>query len=130
MENMKEQSENHRTSTHRTINDSMVQFDLNQFIQQIKAEASWETKGHNSITVFKGDNLRIVLIGLKAGVDIKKHSVNAEISVQVLSGRMIFEALNEQVELKENGLLTLKKQIEHSVHALDETFFLLSLASQ
>jgi quercetin dioxygenase-like cupin family protein len=112
----------------RVINDTMVELNLTELINQIKTEDNWQTKGHNSITAYKSENLRIVVIGLKAGFEIKTHTANAEISVQVLEGKMNFTANQETRQLVKGQLITLQKLIPHSVVAIDETFFLLSLA--
>jgi quercetin dioxygenase-like cupin family protein len=111
----------------RILNAAMVDMDLNQFIAQIRSESTWKEGCHNSITVFKSDKLRLVLIGLHARAELKEHQAAALIIVHVLQGKIAFTA-NEQTLLLEKGqMVALHEKILHKVHAEEESFFLLSL---
>ncbi|MBK5269808.1 MAG: hypothetical protein JJE22_02220, partial [Bacteroidia bacterium] len=50
----------------RVLNAPLVEMDLNKFIAQLKQETTWADSDRNSITVFKSDNMTIVLIGMHA----------------------------------------------------------------
>lgn len=72
--------------------------------------------------------MRIVLIGLHEGAELKTHTANGVISVQVIEGFIKFTTEPETVELGKGQMLALHKNVPHSVIALKETFFLLTLA--
>ncbi|HTO15544.1 MAG TPA: cupin domain-containing protein [Edaphocola sp.] len=112
----------------RVLDADLVEMDLNKFIEQIRNEETWKTGGLNSITIFKSKQLRIVLIGLKAQSELKKHIAPAQISVQVLEGKVKFTAEKQSVILSKGQMVSLKPKIPHSVFAEEESFFLLSLA--
>lgn len=116
-----------RPEGERILNASLVEMDLNQFIKQIKEETTWKESDHNSITIFKSEHLRIVLIGMHQGAELKTHTTNATISVQALEGKIQFTAEEQTIELSKGQMLALHAKIPHSVKALEESFFLLSL---
>ncbi len=128
MQNKSNESTPQRPEGDRMLDASLVTMDLNQFIEQVKNELTWKESDRNSITIFKSDNMRIVLIGLHEGAELKTHTANGVISVQVIEGLIKFTTEPETVELSKGQMLALHKKVPHSVLALKETFFLLTLA--
>lgn len=112
----------------RLLNAPLVEMDVNKFIEQLKNETTWTDSDRNSLTLFKSDTLRIVLLGFHENAELKPHKANGVISVQVLEGKIKF-ITNEQTSLLEKGqMIALHENIMHSVIALKESFFLLTLA--
>jgi quercetin dioxygenase-like cupin family protein len=72
--------------------------------------------------------MRIVLLGLHKGAELTTHSANAMISVQVLEGKINFTAERQTAILQKGQMIALNEKIPHSVIALEESFFLLTLA--
>jgi quercetin dioxygenase-like cupin family protein len=128
MENKSNEATPQRPEGDRTLNASLVTMDLNHFMEQVRSEPSWKDSDRNSITIFKSDTMRIVLIGLHEGAGLKTHTASGIISVQVLEGHIQFTAAPEKVELQKGQMLALQKGIPHSVVALKESFFLLTMA--
>ena len=118
-----------RPQGERILNAPLVEMDLNKFIQQIKNETTWKSSSHNSITIFKSEELRIVLIGLHENATLKPHSSHANISVQVLEGDIRFITDSEAVLLSKGQMIALQSSITHSVEAQAESFILLTVAS-
>ena len=56
-----------------------------------------------------------------------RHIADGIISVQVLEGEMQFNTDLKSVELSKGEMLTLRERISHSVLALKETIFLLTI---
>lgn len=129
MEEKSNESTQQRPEGDRIMDAAMVTIDLPFFIKDIKQETAWKTSDRNAITVFKTDGLRIVLIALHPGAEMKTHTADGIISVQVIEGKMKFTADNRSVELEKGQMLALHKGMPHSVLALDETIFLLSLTT-
>jgi quercetin dioxygenase-like cupin family protein len=127
MENKSNESTPQRPEGDRMLNASLVTMDLNHFIAQVKNESTWKESDRNSITIFKSDTMRIVLIGLHEGAELKTHTANGIISVQVLEGHLQFTASGQTVDRQKGEMLALEKQVPHSVMAVRETFFLLTL---
>lgn len=113
----------------RPIDAAMVSIDLPLFMEQIKEESSWKDGKRNGITVFKTNGLRIVLIALHEGAEMAKHTADGIISVQVLEGHMQFSTDRQSVELSKGQMLALHERIPHSILAIKETIFLLTLTT-
>lgn len=111
----------------RILDAPLVEMDLNNFIAQIKDEITWATTDHDSITIFKSDNTTIVLIGMHPNAELKKHKAYGNIHVQVLEGKINFNTDQQTVSLKKGQMIALKADIPHSVLALEESFFLLTV---
>ena len=107
----------------------LVSIDLSAFIAQIKQESTWKESDRNTITVFKTNGMRIVLIALHEGAEMIKHTANGVISVQVLEGKLQFNTDLQSVELNNGEMLALHERIPHSVVAIKETIFLLTLTT-
>lgn len=129
MENKSNDATPLRPQGERVLNASLVEMDLAKFIDQIKKETTWEESDHNSITIFKSDTLRIVLIGLHEKSTLKPHAANAIISVQVLEGAITFKAEEQIVSLTKGQMVALQPKVQHSVEAETESFFLLTVAA-
>jgi quercetin dioxygenase-like cupin family protein len=128
MENKSNQATPQRPEGDRMLNASLVDMDLNKFIQQVKKEPSWADSDRNSITIFKSDSMRIVLMGLHEKAELKTHTANGVISVQVLEGKISFVTGERTVMLEKGQMIALQPKVPHSVTAIDESFFLLTLA--
>jgi len=127
MEEKMNESTPQRPHGERTVDAPLVTIDLPKFMEQIKTEPAWLNGPRNAITVFKSERLRLVLIALHAGAEMPTHTADGTISVQVLEGRLRFGTANESVQLEKGQLVTLHERIPHSVLALEESLFLLTL---
>jgi len=117
-----------RPEGNRVLNAQLVEMNLYEFIEQIKNETTWKDSDRNSITIFKSDTMRIVLMGLHKNAALKSHKANGVISVQVLEGKINF-ITEQQSSLMEKGqMIALQENINHSVIALTKSFFLLTLS--
>lgn len=128
MENKSNEATPQRPDGDRILNATLVEMDLNKFIAQIKQETTWKDSDRNSITIFKSELMRIVLMGLHADAELKTHVANGMISVQVLEGQINFTAAQQTLCLEKGQIIALQEKIPHSVFALKESFFLLTLA--
>lgn len=128
MENKFNEATPQRPEGDRTLDAPMVVMDLSSFMEQIKQEPSWKDSDRNSITIFKTDGLRIVMIALHEGAEMKTHTADGIISIQVLEGRISFATGEQTAELSKGQMLALHEGIAHSVIANRETIFLLTLA--
>ncbi|MEP7232015.1 MAG: cupin domain-containing protein [Ginsengibacter sp.] len=111
----------------RLLDAPLVEMDLNNFILQIKHEITWATTDHNSITIFKSDNTTVVLIGMHQNAELKKHKAYGDIHVQVLEGKINFCTEQQTVSMEKGQMIALKADIPHSVLALEDSFFLLTV---
>lgn len=128
MENKSNEATPLRPEGSRVINAPLLKMDLNEFIDQIKSESTWNDSDRNSVTVFKSETLRIVLMGLHENAEMKTHKTNGVISVQVLKGKINFVVATQTTVLEKGQMIALHENIEHSVFAVQECFVLLTIA--
>lgn len=130
--NDKEHKSNDATSQRpdgeRILNAPLVEMNLNECIKQIKSETTWTESDRNSVTLFKSETMRIVLIGLHKNAALKPHKANGVISVQVITGKIAFTADQQTIQLEKGQMIALQENNIHSVEASEESFFLLTLA--
>ena len=127
MENKSNEATALRPEGDRMLNGNLVEIDLNKFIAELKQEPTWVNSDHNSITVFKSDTSTMVLIGMHKNAELKEHTAIGNISVQVVAGEINFFAEQQTRSMVKGQMITLAANIPHSVTALEESFFLLTL---
>jgi quercetin dioxygenase-like cupin family protein len=130
MENKSNESTAQRPDGNRVLNAQLVEMDLNKFVDQLKNEITWKTSDRNSVTIFKSETMRIVLMGLQENAELKSHKADGVISVQTLQGKINFVTEKQSVIIGKGQIIALEENITHSVTALKESFFLLTLAMQ
>jgi quercetin dioxygenase-like cupin family protein len=129
MEIKKNESTDLRPEGTRLVDAPLVNINLSEFIKQIKSETTWGSSDRNAITVFKTNGLRIVLIALHKDAVMKEHTADGIISVQVLEGEINFSADKRSTLLKQHDMVVLHKGMPHSVQAMEESVFLLTLTT-
>lgn len=117
-----------RPEGNRVLNGTLVEMNLNKSIDQVKNEKVWTESDRNSVTIFKSDTMRIVLLGLHENAELKSHKANGVISVQVLEGKINFVTDQQQVIMEKGQMIALQANVTHSVIALTDSFFLLTLS--
>ena len=113
----------------RLIDAPIVSIDIPGYIKQIKSEPSWEKNDRNAMTVYKTEGMRIVLVALHKDAVLARHTTNGILSVQVLEGKINFITDVKSVELEKGQMVALHKDEPHSVTAIKESVFMLTLAA-
>jgi quercetin dioxygenase-like cupin family protein len=109
----------------RVIDALYVFVDLPDFIRQLKEEPAWEKNDRNGITVFKTDNLTMVLTILHKKAEIKDNKVDGLVTLQVIEGMIRVSTIDGDIEMKEKQLISLHSNEPHSIEALSDCAFLL-----
>jgi quercetin dioxygenase-like cupin family protein len=107
----------------------LVEMNWKELIIQIKSEAIWTERDRNAYPLFKSESMRIVLMGLHENAELTPHKANGVISVQVLEGKIEFVTEQQSSIIGEGQMIALQENVTHSVKALTESFFLLTLAT-
>jgi len=110
-----------------SMSSPFLEFDLTSEVDRLHGESTWNT-GQNARTLIKYDDLRVVLIALKAGARIPEHKANGRISVQLLSGHVRLNASGRAFNLLPGSLLALDERAPHDLEALEESALLLTIA--
>jgi hypothetical protein len=108
---------------------NQLRIDLGEEINQQLKEDSWlHGVGRSSKTLVKYDDLRIVLISMKADTQMHEHKAAARISVQTLTGHVQLRVVGRTVDLPAGHLLALDQCLPHDVVTLKDSSILLTLS--
>ena len=129
MEVKRNESTELRPEGGRIMDAPVVPINIPDFLRQIKKEPAWENSDRNAITVFKSEEMRIVLIALHKEAIIKEHTANGVISVQVLDGEINFDTEGKTFHLTKGEIIALHRKLPHRVFAVQESVFLLTVAN-
>ncbi len=113
----------------RILDAPLVSIDIPQFVTQIKSEDTWQNSDRNAITVFKTNGLRIVLIALHEDAVMQKHTAEGILSIQLLEGEIAFITDEQSVVIIKGQMVALHKGLPHTVRAIKESVFLLTLTT-
>jgi quercetin dioxygenase-like cupin family protein len=112
-----------------TLSVPVLQFDLGEEIDQRRMQDSWlHGVGRSSKTLVKYDDLRIVLISMRANTVMLEHKAAARISIQTLTGHIQLRVVGRTVDLPAGHLVMLDQSLPHDVIALKNSSFLLTLS--
>jgi quercetin dioxygenase-like cupin family protein len=123
-------SERPHPGTERSVDAPLLTFDLAALLDQVKREDTWANAPRTGITLLKGQRLRVVLVALHAGAEIPSHQTDSPISVQVIEGTLTFRTDAQTLTLRTGQLLTLQAGIRHAVEAVEESAFILTMATE
>lgn len=104
-----------------------LEFDLTRELDLLRRESEF-SNGQNARTLVKHEDLRIVLIALRAGARIPEHATNGRVSIHALEGEILVRAEGKTFRLPRGGILALDRAVPHDVEAVDEAAFLLTMA--
>jgi quercetin dioxygenase-like cupin family protein len=104
-----------------------LEFDLTSEIEQLHREPEWNT-GRNAKTLIKYDDLRVVLLALRAQTRIPDHRTDGRISIQTVCGHLRIRADGRTFNLPMGGLLALDGGLVHDVEAVEDSALLLTIA--
>lgn len=114
------------SSMHRTIaGDVLVQHltgDDRMIDQTLLAQ-----HGRSARTLVKEGPLRLTLIAIAAGGDLPAHSTDGPVTIHVLEGEVVFEAMGREYPLVGGDVLVLAPGVAHSARSAQGCLFLLTI---
>lgn len=127
MEKFNEATHN-RPDGERTLDDYFVHVDLPRYMRDIKEEVAWQKNDRNAITVFKTDNISVVLVAMHQGARIDKQQAQDMLCIQVLEGMLQFTVEDKFATLAGAQMVMLHKGYSYSLVADDEAMFLMTIS--
>jgi quercetin dioxygenase-like cupin family protein len=113
----------------RSLNASLLAFDLPALIYNMKQSHTW-TKGKlNTMILLKRPDNQIVLTAMHEGTEIRSFQSNYSITFQIIEGKLKFHTQKESVTLDRGQLLIMHDNIKYRLKSNEETVFLLTIAS-
>ena len=99
---------------------------------ELRSEPPYEN-GKNSRVLVRSQEISLVLSALKAGFELKAHHAPTSASVTVLEGELLFSTHGEQerqVTLGPLGCAVFSAKVQHSVKALSDCLFLITMGGK
>lgn len=84
--------------------------------------------GRRAETVIKNDRLRVVLVTMRSGAELHEHTAPGPITIHALRGRFAVGVGGEERDLPAGSLIAVAAGARHTVRALDDGAFLLTIA--
>src|SRR5436190_23343730 len=107
-----------RPEGERLINAPIVLIDIPSYIKQIKNEKAWDENDRNSITVFKGDKLRIVIVALHKKAEMQTERPQNILSIHMIRGKIKLHTDEKTTVVEEEQLLVLRENISYKIEAV------------
>lgn len=107
--------------------DEGVIFELDEKIDELRSLEPYEREGRTARTLISTEDLRVVLVVMKAGNHMKEHRADATVTVQTLAGELVLKLPQREVTLPAGRLLAMGEGLRHDVQANVDSAFLLTL---
>jgi quercetin dioxygenase-like cupin family protein len=105
-------------------------FALADYAAALREEAPYAANGRNGVTLVKSGGLRVLLEVLRRGAEVPEHRAPGPITIQVLEGEVRLCAGDEVFRIRDGEALALPTGRPHSVEAVQDSAFLLTLAPE
>jgi quercetin dioxygenase-like cupin family protein len=116
------------SSLDRSLSGDVLRFHLADETRAMNAHTA-ESRERTARTLVKNSALRVTLINVEAGGEIREHQADGPITVHVLNGELQFKTAAQSYDLKAGELLALDGGIRHSVASASGATFLLTIVS-
>lgn len=107
----------------------MLSFDLVGEQDLLRREESYRGGDRNAKTLVKEHGLSVVLTVMRSGARLQEHKTAGLLSIQTLAGHIRLHALGDTVDLPVGHVVALAGEVAHDVEAVEESAFLLTIAS-
>lgn len=111
----------------RHLDESLRVLDLEKEADEVRRTEPFRDRGLSAKTLAKYDDLRLVLITIKAGTNMTEHRSEGRLSIQTLSGNVMLKFDDRQVLLPAGSVATLERCVPHDVVALADSTVLLTV---
>jgi quercetin dioxygenase-like cupin family protein len=105
--------------------DTHCQVNLDEAIERLPPARPC---GRRAETLLQAPGLRVILVTMRAGAELREHAAPGSIAIQPLRGRFAFLADGESRQLAAGTLLGVEGGVRHTVRAIEDGAFLLTIA--
>lgn len=102
-------------------------FDLNAVVGELRGDVAYRKNGHLARTLARGDDLRIVVVAMRAGSKVSEHHVNDTVCLQTLAGTIHVRLPDGVVDLRAGQVLVMARGLRHQVEAAEDSAFVITL---
>lgn len=130
MEERKQDETINRPEGERTLDAPFVIIDLPQYIEQFKSEKMWQERDKSAITVFKDDQITVVLVAMHPKSEISTRIPQHLWTAQVLNGSVQFNINEKEMLLKKGQIAVAHAGMHYKLQAQEESLILLTVAGE
>lgn len=116
-----------RPEGERPLDAAYIRLDFKERIADLKSEKAWQTNDRNAITLLHHPRLRVVLIALHEGAELKKHTADGPVTIHLLEGAVTVTVHEAAFPLSPMEAMVVDDQVPHAVTANKESVFLLTM---
>ncbi len=109
---------------------AVLAFDLDHEAAQLRGERAWLAGDRNAKTLASEADFTTVLMILRAGSRLVEHQAAGQIAIQTLAGRLRLLHADAVVELPPGRFVGPDRALPHTVEAVEDSAFLLTLGRQ
>ncbi len=95
------------------------------FVFNLQQLAEFREKSPVVQVLARSGHARTILFSFKAGQELKEHTTSSQISVQAISGQLLFSTQEQESELLPGQIVLLEADVPHSVYAQTDCVMLL-----
>ncbi len=114
------------SSMHRTVEGDVLVQHLTRD-ERLIDQALLARHGRSARTLVKEGPLRLTIIALAAGGNLPTHHTDGPVTIHVLEGELVFDALGREYPLSTGDVLVLAAGVEHSARSAAGGLFLLTV---
>ncbi|WP_376794240.1 cupin domain-containing protein [Thermogemmatispora sp.] len=93
----------------------------------LAASAAFRSEGPTVRVLWESATARLLLLALQTGQQLRQHRTSYQALIQVISGHLLFSLEHERISMRAGTLLHLEPHVAHSVEALQDSIFLITL---
>jgi quercetin dioxygenase-like cupin family protein len=106
-----------------------VELDIERELEELRCNPEWQS-GIARKTLIRFPDFQITLRRMKANTRIPEHHNSGRICVQTIVGHLRMHADGKTFDLPQGKCLVLDHAVTHDVEAIEESAFLLTVASE
>ncbi len=130
MEQRRQDETINRPEGERILDAPLVTIDLPEYVEQIKNEKMWLKRDHNAITVFKNNQLTVVLVAMRPDSEIRTQHPKHLWTAQILNGSVQLQIDGKEIGLNQGQMSVLHAGVPYCLKAEEESLLLLTVAGE
>ncbi|GER84832.1 hypothetical protein KTAU_34680 [Thermogemmatispora aurantia] len=95
----------------------------------LASSATFRSEGPAVRVLWESTTARLLLLALQEGQQLDEHRTSYQAFIQVIKGHLMFKLEHERISMRAGTLLHLEPRVAHSVEALQDSVFLITLVA-
>ncbi len=105
-----------------------IEVQLDEQAARLRRELQQTGRDREAVSLVKDYGLNVMMMSLRRGARLHEHITKGPLALQVISGRINFNASGVTKEVEAGSMVALDREIIHCVEALEDSTLLLTTA--